>query len=284
MTRKFEIEAGKFVAVGTTEYQEMLVDYRDNMIESQDLEPGDFAWEFRHELMAGMVEHDGKRKAKEDAAAKEKEKEKEKGAEAQDAATAESSSGDAAEAKEEGEDEDEDGPDLLLPGVLEARNVQVLKRIAEFAAERTGQRIVLPWGGAHMPGIEKELLAQGYTQSAAQWRLAVKVKKLHDGVTPEDEDTPFDFYVPFALQVRKLDSAWSLSMLFHSITWEHAPDDDDAFSLLWDLAFSWGQNQRKDTVSWQILPSLFDRPLLFAYDGEGEKTNLRFLLLGNVEF
>lgn len=135
-----------------------------------------------------------------------------------------------------------------------------------------------------MPGIEKELLAQGYTQSAAKWRLAVKVKKLHDGVTPEDEDTPFDFYVPFALQVRKLDAAWSLSMLFHSITWEHAPDDDDAFSLLWDLAFSWGQNQRKDAVQWQLLPSLFDRPILFAYEREGEGGRVQFLLFGDVEF
>lgn len=56
MTRKFEIEAGKFIAVGTTGYQEMLEDYRDNMIESQDLEPGDFAWEFRHELIEEIIQ------------------------------------------------------------------------------------------------------------------------------------------------------------------------------------------------------------------------------------
>lgn len=55
MTRKFEIEAGKFVAVGTTEYQEMIEDYRDNMIDSQDMEPGDFAWEFRHELIEEIL-------------------------------------------------------------------------------------------------------------------------------------------------------------------------------------------------------------------------------------
>jgi hypothetical protein len=55
MTRKFEIEAGKFVAVGTAEYQEMLEDYRDNMTNSQDIEPGDFAWEFRYELVEELL-------------------------------------------------------------------------------------------------------------------------------------------------------------------------------------------------------------------------------------
>lgn len=50
--RQFEIEAGRFVAVGTPEYQEMIEDYRDNMIDCHDdIEPGDFAWEFRHELI-----------------------------------------------------------------------------------------------------------------------------------------------------------------------------------------------------------------------------------------
>lgn len=56
MTRKYEIEAGKFVAVGTAEYQEMLEDYRDNMIESQDMEPGDFAWEFRYEIVEELLQ------------------------------------------------------------------------------------------------------------------------------------------------------------------------------------------------------------------------------------
>jgi hypothetical protein len=56
MTRKFEIEAGKFLSVGTAEYQEMLEDYRDNMIDSQDIEPGDFAWEFRHEIIEEILQ------------------------------------------------------------------------------------------------------------------------------------------------------------------------------------------------------------------------------------
>ncbi|MBL8767857.1 MAG: hypothetical protein JNL94_10850 [Planctomycetes bacterium] len=230
---------------------------------------------FRHVFMSSLTEHDKKKKEEE-----EEEKEAEESAEAtKPTSTPESKQ------ENEGEEAKEDkGPEILLPGVLEARNAELLKRVDEVAAERNGQRIVLPWGGAHMPGVEKGLLEKGYERSAAKWRLAVKVKKLHDDVTPEDEDTPFDFYVPFAIQVRKLDAAWSLSMLFHSITWEHAPDHDDAFSLLWDMAFSWSQNARKDAVSWQLLPSLFDRPLLFAYEGEGETTRLRFLLLGDVEF
>lgn len=108
---------------------------------------------FRHVFMSALAEHEGKQKAKKEAAAKEKETEteREKGAEAQDATTAASAGGEAAKPKDESEseddedeDEDEEGPELLLPGVLEARNVQVLKRITEVAAERTGQRIVLP--------------------------------------------------------------------------------------------------------------------------------------------
>lgn len=240
---------------------------------------------FRHVFVSSLVEHDGKRK-------KSKGEDEESNAGTEETAKgdeAKSEPNETAKAEVEGKDdagqeEEEASPEILLPGVLEARNEHLLKRVDEVAAERKGQRIVLPWGGAHMPGVEKELLAKGYVQTAAQWRLAVKVKKLHDGVTPEDEDTPFDFYVPFALQVRKLDAAWSLSMLFHSIVWEHAPDHDDQFSLLWDLAFSWGQNVRKDAVSWQLLPSLFDRPILFAYEREGETSNVRFLLFGNVEY
>lgn len=52
MEREFKIEAGKFVAVGSAEYQQMLEDYRDNMIDCpDDIELGDFRWEFRHELI-----------------------------------------------------------------------------------------------------------------------------------------------------------------------------------------------------------------------------------------
>lgn len=57
LERKFEIEAGKFVAVGTPEYREMLEDYRDNRIDNhEDMQPGDFTWEFRHELIEEILQ------------------------------------------------------------------------------------------------------------------------------------------------------------------------------------------------------------------------------------
>lgn len=56
MMREFEIEAGKFVAVGTPEYREMIENYRDNFIDNhEDMEPGDFTWEFRHEIVEELL-------------------------------------------------------------------------------------------------------------------------------------------------------------------------------------------------------------------------------------
>ncbi len=42
MMREFEIEAGKFVAVSSPEYLEMIEDYLDNLIDNHDdIEPED---------------------------------------------------------------------------------------------------------------------------------------------------------------------------------------------------------------------------------------------------
>lgn len=57
LEREFEIETGKFVAVGSPEYREMLEDYRDNFIDNHDdIEPGDFTWEFRHEIIEELLQ------------------------------------------------------------------------------------------------------------------------------------------------------------------------------------------------------------------------------------
>lgn len=53
LEREFEIEAGKFYKVGSPEYKAMVEDYRDNFIDCpDDMEPGSFYWEFRHEIAA----------------------------------------------------------------------------------------------------------------------------------------------------------------------------------------------------------------------------------------
>ncbi|CAN5535323.1 hypothetical protein BH11CYA1_BH11CYA1_49000 [soil metagenome] len=57
LEREFALEATKSVAIGTPEYREMIENFRDNLIDNpDDIEPGDFTWEFRHEFIEELLQ------------------------------------------------------------------------------------------------------------------------------------------------------------------------------------------------------------------------------------
>jgi hypothetical protein len=52
-------------------------------------------------------------------------------------------------------------PQLLWQDLVEMRNHRLLRCVREFMQEY--DNLLIPWGAAHMPGLEKEILKWGAT-------------------------------------------------------------------------------------------------------------------------
>lgn len=60
----------------------------------------------------------------------------------------------------------------LLRDILDRRNALVLARLAEVAPRY--DRVIIPWGALHLPGIEKALREQGYAHMASRRHTVVR--------------------------------------------------------------------------------------------------------------
>lgn len=170
-------------------------------------------------------------------------------------------------------DGDDEGDGSLLPGVRETRNEHLIAELDEAAARADVNRIALPWGAAHMPGLERDLEARGYRIAERRWVSAWQVAGHRD----EGGDRPFDVMVPYALQWRSFQGHRTLDLALHSITVERGGDAAWGASLLWDLILTASWNNPGGDAHLQLLPSFFDRPLLFAWSRRGDSSRWRFL-------
>ncbi len=174
--------------------------------------------------------------------------------------------------------------ELLLPGVVEARNARLLEVLDEALAERARCRICVPWGVAHMPGLAAALEERGFQPAAHRWLCAVRVRTHGDLDADEAPVRATDFYIPYLIQWRSLDGVRSLGLACESIHYERSDAGSASCSLLWNILFSWARNDRAERVRWQLLFSLFERPLLIGYERRGSDKHVRFLLLGRVSW
>ncbi len=180
---------------------------------------------------------------------------------------------------ESDEEEDEDDLDLLLPGVLEARNAHLVARLDETLKDTNVKRVALPWGAAHMPGVEKSLKERGYSIGTKRWVKAMRVRSFEaDG---QDEDRATDFMIPWVIHWRGYGGSSSLALLLQTISWDKTESGSWSFDLLWSWLVSTGAGANGE-ASFQILPSLFDHPILYAWSTDGTSSRHRFLLFFDI--
>lgn len=65
----------------------------------------------------------------------------------------------------------EDGLPIVIADVLDGRNKHLLGEIQ--SALRSHQTVIVPWGAAHMPGLQKKLEEWGFRETRRSSRLAV---------------------------------------------------------------------------------------------------------------
>ncbi len=168
--------------------------------------------------------------------------------------------------------------ELCLPGVITERNAHLLAQIDAASARYDMGRIAVPWGAGHLPGIEAALRDRGFEARNHRWIRAVTVRTLLDeGLAGENR--PWDFMIPWVVGFRKFRSAWSLSLLCDAI---HLGDEPIGYDvkLLWTLLLSASGNGNEG--HFQLLPSIFGRPLLFEWFRRGSSTRVRFLLFFQI--
>jgi len=171
---------------------------------------------------------------------------------------------------------DDEALDFLLPGIISLRNEHLLAVFEDALSDPDVRRVAIPWGAAHMPGILDGLEASGFAIRDHRWIRAISVAGLLSGET----DTAFestDFLIPYLIHWRSLEDAWNLSLALGALQFE-APPRGYQVDLLWSLLASLAGNPVAETASFQLLPSLFGRPLLFRWKSRGESSQVQFLL------
>ena len=178
------------------------------------------------------------------------------------------------------DDDEGDDVDLLLPGVLDARNDRLMQHYDETIRDPSVKRVAMPWGAAHMPGLEQRLKERGYELGAKRWVKAMRVRSfVADG---QNEDRATDFMIPWVIQWRGYNDAHSLALLLQTISWDDTASAGWSFDLLWSWLMSTGASPN-GRASFQLLPSLFDHPILYGWSTDGHESHHRFLLFFDIE-
>ncbi len=184
---------------------------------------------------------------------------------------------------EDSSDDEDDGLELLLPGIIHRRNAAVLDTLDHL--EPSMERVAIPWGANHMPGIADGLVERGFAPISHRWIRAVSVRTFLQEWPEGSANEASDFYVPYLLHWRHHEHSWYASLLLRSILLE-SPPDSFRLELLWELLASVSVDGETKSGRFQLLPTLFGRPLLFerAYArGDARWRFLLFFELGSLE-
>jgi hypothetical protein len=163
----------------------------------------------------------------------------------------------------------------ILPGILSSRNKQLFKVLDEELKNDHVNKILIPWGAAHSPEIERELISKGFFKSSKnQWLTAINFH-------PEQKQDSFQFYIPLIAYFYKGNSSSEHSFLLATIKGRDK-DDYSSTSLLWSLLMNKSSSNQHYYIS--LLPRIFDRPVLFDYSRTASKKQFRALLFIDFEW
>lgn len=162
---------------------------------------------------------------------------------------------------------------VLLPGIIDARNVFLIEKAMEYLKQDKVNSIAIPWGAAHMPGVEALLLEKGFTKSDEEkWLRSIAVE---DYLQTEEQFTSIDSSgIPYVMMVDSYKDFVSTSFLFSSIKTISTKNYERTTTLWGDLT---DYIKTKKGSYFSLLPKIAGKPLLLDIFNGKEKTKVRFL-------
>lgn len=170
---------------------------------------------------------------------------------------------------------EEETAEILLPGIIDSRNKRVVEKITKNLIKPDIQHIAVPWGAAHMPELEKELLKSGFEKdnTTVRWIRSIAVKDLKEQTGHfKEEVNYYDFPWLYSVEKYKNHSEFNLLCSLISLT---KTSQTKSFSLFYGDLFFKLKSPEVTYVS--LLPRFFGKPLLFDFIHKNQKKRFRFL-------
>ena len=162
---------------------------------------------------------------------------------------------------------------VLMPGIIDARNVFLVDKAMEYLKKGDVNSIAIPWGAAHMPGVETLLLEKGFTKSdTGKWLRSIAVDEY---LQTDETFTSIDSSgIPYVMMVDSYKDYFSASFLFSSIKTISTKSYERTTTLWGDLT-DYIKTSKGSYFS--LLPKIAGKPLLFDIFNGNESTKVRFL-------
>ena len=164
--------------------------------------------------------------------------------------------------------------ETFLPGIISSRNVKLIEKLEEQIKKEEINKVAIPWGASHLPSLEVDLLASGYTKDEKhQWLQTIGVKSFLE--SPDKfQQSSFYMGIPYLIEVELTPKIQSTSLLFSVIN-NTQSQDFGRFSLLYGELYEQFKIENGSYTS--FLPRIYGKPLLFDYLNKDNKSRFRFL-------
>lgn len=143
---------------------------------------------------------------------------------------------------------------LPAESILHLRNRHVIDVALKTLAEPGVSRVVLPWGAAHLPGLEHLLVKNGFRRTGIDYKRVIDTRHLSQG-SVELERIPFVWYVA-------RDGGYQKVQILFGLIGQKSFENQDQFEILWGLLV--GADSSEDHERWHILPRINGRPLFIG--------------------
>ncbi|EDM27145.1 hypothetical protein LNTAR_15787 [Lentisphaera araneosa HTCC2155] len=169
----------------------------------------------------------------------------------------------------------DDKDHAILPGILSSRNQKLFNLLEAELKKDTIQSILVPWGAAHSPEIENELISKGFVKNSPdQWLKAINFH-------PTKTQNTNQFYIPLIAYLYNDQTSTEYSFLLATIKGVEKKNFSST-SLLWSLLMNKSSSDKHYYIS--VLPRVFDRPVFFDYSKTGSQKQFRALFFINYEW
>lgn len=169
-----------------------------------------------------------------------------------------------------------DTDDGLLAGVISTRNARLLDRLDDCLARPGVDRIAIPWGADHMPGIAEALAERGFSRTHAEWLRAIAVAG-HLLEPDGDRDGGWHAYVPYLFDAQHGPRGTSCGLACDALAVASTGSRPFALDLLWGFLARVEVGAERGDSGFSLLPTLFGRPLLFDWRQRGDSHRVRLL-------
>lgn len=163
----------------------------------------------------------------------------------------------------------------IYKGIIEGRNQEVLKHMDEALLEDDTKHVLIPWGAAHLPSLEKSLLERGFKKKEGKWLRAICAKDIseHGG---RDE-----FVIPYVFRRTSYMCDQEELAFLLDLFYFYRSDKYNSNEFLWSLGGAY--HSSGENVSFHLLPRLFGKPIFFSFAENEERKRWRFLYFFKID-